>query len=126
QIGGPLDGIPIYYLDPDKMSDFATNRTFRPVLDRGAGHTHDSISMIVANNDSSYRAYTTRRQLGLRDPININTWLCRGWGSFMDSKTSDGTGQGATVTTLARAVTAAKFRYPRTFTRRVFRDTSRG
>ncbi len=99
QIGGPgeKDPIPIRYVNPDSMSWFGTNQIYRPVV--GVSTTGDSIryEMICPHADTAYAFYNTLRQ--------------NGFGNFMDSKTILARGQGPTVTTLARLVDVAKFRY---------------
>ncbi|MBS1912874.1 MAG: hypothetical protein JST22_12880 [Bacteroidetes bacterium] len=120
QIGGVLDGIPVFYADPDSMSDFALRSTFPVslrVVHRAAerarpGSAADTLRMdcITPNTPEGYRDYTMRRQFGAVLP-GSNSAYCSGWGSFRESFTVKGTMQGGTVTTLARAVTAAKVRY---------------
>ncbi|MBS1911515.1 MAG: T9SS type A sorting domain-containing protein [Bacteroidetes bacterium] len=119
QIGNFRDGIPIFYANPDLMCDFSNRVTFPksqvPYPFHDPAH-HDSVTRIdtayfdCITPQSGYNAYTLRRQFGASVP-GTGEHYCSGWGSFRESQTLEGTEQGATVTTLARAVTAAKFRY---------------
>lgn len=111
QIGNYFDRLPIYYVDPDSMDNFSTTKTFRPVVRINDAHPHDTVNMILPNTTAAYDAYTKLRQFGGSDSAT-GVGICSGWGSYLDSKTSHGTGYGATITTLARAVDAAKFRFP--------------
>lgn len=92
QVGGPDDGIPIYYVNPDSMGTFAINKTFRPTNKEGV-----TFKMIVGHDDAGYAAYNARRQAA--------------WGSVTGAKSPEASGVGALVPTLWRAVDAARFRY---------------
>lgn len=98
QIGGPTEGdpIPIFYVNPDSMSQFATDSIYQPYFINNAG-VQERYRMICSHNDTAYRFYDSIRQ--------------NRFGNFMDSKTIAGRGQGPTVTTVARLVDVAKFRY---------------
>ena len=99
QIGALDDPIPIRYPNPDSMSWWGAHRIFSTdtALMRDGRESRVRWSLIAPNTIDAYRAYDERRQ--------------RSFGSFADARTPAAVKQGALVTTLARAVDAAKLRY---------------